>query len=417
MKTKHLFCGVAALVVTLCPLAGSAQTPPQKARLKAPGAQPKPANDATAVGLPAAGPDQSLARRAAPAAKPGQGDAAPGLKTGPATVAPHWSRYKYPESVPEGATYYIIEKGDTLWDLSKRYLDNPYLWPQIWDQNRYVTDAHWIYPGDPLVLPKVALVSERAGERGELGGQGAGEGEGPVAGAPKGSELGPVTEESTMQCAAYVVSEREDDSLKVIGSELGADKLAYSDRDVLYLNKGSNAGVKAGDMFTMHHEVYKVKRPGSNKTIGTKIETVGWAQVVLVQEDTAIAVVEQACQDIHLGEYLKPFEKVNVPLVLNRAPATRLTPVSGKLDRLIVDIQNDAMTAAQGSIVTIDAGVESGVAPGNIFTIYRITYPSIPSPRNVIGELAVLTVRDRTATAKVTYSTDAIFVGDQIELR
>jgi hypothetical protein len=347
-----------------------------------------------------------------------QTEAAAGLRTGPAAIAPHWSKYKYPQTVPEGATYYIIERGDTLWDLAKRYLDNPFLWPQIWDQNRYIVDAHWIYPGDPLILPKVALVSERAGEgAGEAGGAEEGAEEGPIAGAPRGSELGPVTEEATMQCAAYITAEKEDDSLRVIGSELGADKLAYADRDVLYLNKGSNSGVKPGDLFTLHHESYKVKHPATNKTIGTKVDTVGWVQVVLVQENTAIAVIEQACQDIHIGEYLKPLEKVNVPLVLNRPPANRLTPPSGKLDRYIVDIDRDAIMAGQGTLVIIDAGADSGVAPGNIFTIYRITYPSVPSPRNVIGELAVLTVRDRSATAKVTYSNDAIFVGDQVELR
>jgi nucleoid-associated protein YgaU len=42
-------------------------------------------------------------------------------RTGPATVAPHWSRYKYPETIPEGAFYHIVEKGDTLWDLSRHY--------------------------------------------------------------------------------------------------------------------------------------------------------------------------------------------------------------------------------------------------------------------------------------------------------
>src|SRR5207245_4485627 len=87
-----------------------------------------------------------------------------GLSVGPATVPRHWSKYKYPETIPDGATYYIIVKGDTLWDLAGKYLGNPYLWPQIWDQNRYITDAHWIYPGDPLIMPKIALVSERAGE-------------------------------------------------------------------------------------------------------------------------------------------------------------------------------------------------------------------------------------------------------------
>ncbi|HEY6547023.1 MAG TPA: LysM peptidoglycan-binding domain-containing protein [Vicinamibacteria bacterium] len=334
-------------------------------------------------------------------------------------MAPHWSKYKYPEAIPEGAVYYIIEKGDTLWDLSKRFLGNPYLWPQIWDQNRYVTDAHWIYPGDPLTLPKVSLISERAGEAGE---EGAGEegglaGEGPVAGAPRGSELQPITEEATMQCAANVVTDREDESLFVIGSELGSDKIALADRDVLYLSKGSNAGVKAGDVYTLHHVSYKVKHPNTGKFLGHKVDTTGWVEIVLVNEDTSTGVISQACQPVHLGDYLKPMERVNVPLVLNRPAATRLTPSSGKLDRVIVDIQDDSMMGGQGSLVTIDAGADSGVAPGNIFTIYRITYPSIPSPRNVLGELAVLAVRDRTALAKVTMSYAEVMVGDSVELR
>ena len=342
-----------------------------------------------------------------------------GLKTGPATIAPHWSKNKYPDSVPEGAYYYIVERGDTLWDISKRFLGNPYLWPQVWDQNRYIRDAHWIYPGDPVVLPKVALISEHAGESGtgDLGPEGGAEGEGPIAGAPKGSELEAITEESTMQCGAYVISDHEDDSLQVLGSEQGSDKLAYSDRDVLYLNKGSNAGVRAGDVYSMHHETYKVKHPVTGKFIGHKIDTTGWVEVVLVNDDTAIGIVAQACNDIMNGDYLKPLEKVNVPLVLKRPAATRLTPPSGKLDRYVVDIQSDAMLAGQGSLVTIDAGSDSGIAPGNIFTIYRVVYPSVPSPRYVLGELAVLSVREKTALAKIMVSNDAITVGDSVELR
>ena len=352
------------------------------------------------------------AQRAAAPAEP------TGLRTGPATIAPHWSKYKYPDSIPEGAAYYIIERGDTLWDLSKRFLGNPYLWPQIWDQNRYITDAHWIYPGDPLTLPRVALISEGAGERGLEGEEGfPGAEEGPIAGAPRGSELQPITEEATMQCSAVVVTDREDESLRIVGSELGPDKVAYADRDVLYLNKGSNAGVKPGDVYTLHHWAYKVKHPFSNKVVGHKIETTGWVEVLCVQEETAIAVVAQACRDIYIGDYLKPFEKVNVPLVLTRPTADRCTPPSGKVDRHVVDIQDDSMIAGQGSLVTIDAGSDSGVAPGNIFTVYRITYPSIPSPRNVLGELAVLSVKDRTALAKITTSYTEVMIGDSVELR
>jgi hypothetical protein len=341
-----------------------------------------------------------------------------GLQVGPATVAPHWSKNAYPTSIPEGATYYIVVRGDTLWDISARYLANPYLWPQIWDQNKYVADAHWIYPGDPLILPKLALVSERAGE----GGEGMGEEEG-AEGAmgeegEEGPKLSPVTEEATLQCADYITSDREDESLKIIGSEEGADKVAFGDRDILYLNKGSNAGIKSGDVYSMHHAVNVVKHPATKDRVGTRIETTGWGQVILVEENSATVVVEQACADIHAGDYLRPIEKVNVPLVLGRPYPDRLTPPTGKLtNQYVVDIQGDATIAGAGQFVTIDAGSQGGVAPGNIFVVYRTVYPSVPSPRNVLGELAVVAVRDKTATAKVTYSRDAIMIGDQIELR
>jgi len=159
--------------------------------------------------------------------------AAVGLQTGPATVAPHHSRNKYPTSIPEGAIYYIVVKGDTLWDLSARFLGNAYLWPQIWDQNKYISDAHWIWPGDPLILPKVSLVAGQAGTEGAVGtpegvgaeAEAAAVGEG-GAGAVAGAQLSPVTEETTLQCADYVVPNHEDDSLFLIGSEQGSEKVA-----------------------------------------------------------------------------------------------------------------------------------------------------------------------------------------------
>jgi LysM domain len=356
-------------------------------------------------------------------ARPAPAAPATGLQAGPATVAPHWSRNKYPESIPEGATYYIVEKGDTLWDISARFLGNAYLWPQIWDQNKYITDAHWIYPGDPLILPKLALVAAGAGIPGAPGEEGIPEGpegvpgEPGVPGGPAAAALVPVTEETTLQCADYVVQDREDESLEILGSEQGNTKVALTERDIVYLNKGSNSGVKAGELYSIHHASYTVRHPANGRKLGTKVETLGWLQVILVQENSASAVVETACLDLHAGDYLRPFEKVNVPLVVTRPPATRLTPPSGKLNQYIVDIAQDATIAAEGHLLTIDAGSESGVAPGNVFSVFRIDYPSVPTPRNVVGELTVVAVREKTATAKVTYSADALMVGDMIELR
>jgi hypothetical protein len=354
-----------------------------------------------------------------------QQDAPAGLQMGPATIAPHWTKNTaFPTQVPEGTAYYIVVRGDTLWDIAARYLKSPYLWPQIWDQNKYVTDAHWIYPGDPILLPKMSMVAEQAGQAPVEGGpEGltepaeAAAGLGEAGAGSAAAALGPVTEEMRLQCAQYVVSQKEDESLYLLGSELGGDKVGLAARDIVYLSKGSNAGVKAGDLYSLHHEAYTVKNPVSGKKLGTKVETTGWVKVILVQEDTACAVVEEACLDIHAGDYLRPFEKVNVPMVVRRAPADCCAPANGKIARHVVDLQDDATIAGEGQFLTIDAGTDDGVAPGNVFSVYRIVYPSVPSPRSPVGEATVVSVRDRTATAKVTYSKYELMVGDEVELR
>ena len=138
-----------------------------------------------------------------------QGAPAPGpeSKTGPASVPKHWSKYKYPESVPEGAPYHIVEKGDTLWDIAAHYLRNPLLWPQVWDQNRYITDAHWIYPGDPIILRRIEIVADTAGQMPELPREP--EPAPPPPEAPVPPPLYPATEYLTLQCASLVAPQPE----------------------------------------------------------------------------------------------------------------------------------------------------------------------------------------------------------------
>jgi hypothetical protein len=345
---------------------------------------------------------------------PAQQAETPALQTGPATIAPHWSKYDYPTSIPEGASYYVIVRGDTLWDISARFMGSPFLWPQIWDANRYIRDAHWIYPGDPLIMPKVQVVSDGAG-------RGVAEPDIEDAtsgiGGAEGARMVPLIEEQRLQCAALLLEEREDESLYIIGSEEGAAKIAYADRDILYLNKGSNGGVKPGDVYTIHHATYDVRHPDTNKKIGLKVETTGWLRVLLVSENTATVIVEQACRDIHDGDYLKPFVRVSVPMGTAHAVPTRLDPPTNDINGAIVDIDEDMMTAGEGHLVTINLGAQHGVTVGNLFSIYRVIYPTVPTSRKIVGELAVVATQERTSLARVTYSNDALLNGDRVERR
>jgi LysM repeat protein len=349
------------------------------------------------------------------------------LKVGPASVPKHWSKYDYPEEIPAGVSYHIIEKGDTLWDLSRRYLGTPFLWPQLWEQNKYIQDAHWIYPGDPLILKKVEVIAEGAGQTPALPAPGpeAAPTPAPVAGEEAESPLFPATEETSLQCAPRLVTEKEDDSLQIIGSEQGRDKFTFAERDIIYLNKGGNAGIKAGDVFSVHGIGYKVKHPRTGRTLGTKVYTKGWARVILVQETSATAVVEQSCEEMYgqsddlyaKTDYLRPFEKVTVPLLIRRPPPDRLTPPSGKAAGQIVDIAVAHAMGGTGDFVRIDLGSSAGIAPGNMLTVYRVVYPKVPTSRFVLGELAVLTVQENTALAKIMYSMQDVKLGDEVELR
>ena len=52
----------------------------------------------------------------------------------------------------EAGFYYTIQRGDTLWDLSDKFFDSPWYWPELWQENEQIPNPHWIYPGERIRL-------------------------------------------------------------------------------------------------------------------------------------------------------------------------------------------------------------------------------------------------------------------------
>jgi hypothetical protein len=368
----------------------------------------------------------AAARRESAATPEAPGSKAPteaaGLQTGPADITPHWSKYDYPRSIPEGIPFYVVVRGDTLWDISARFLGSPYLWPQVWQENRYIKDAHWIYPGDPLALPKLQVVGQagqgQPGEEGALvgeeqlfpegstGAQGAG-----------GPSLVPVIPELEARCVPYVARHREDSSLVVVGSEAGNTKVSLATEDIIYLNKGTSAGIKVGDRFTILHDAGAVESPRTHRRFGHRIEPVGTARVILASEDSASALIEEACLDTVVGDYLKPFEKPTVPLMTLHGDVDPHEPSSGKAQGEVISFMYGADTPSSGDLAMVDLGTRDGVSPGTSMLAYRMVQPGIDVSRWVIAELIAVRTDEDSSTVRIVSARAALTPGDHVEVR
>lgn len=365
-------------------------------------------------------------------------------------VQGHWTAWD-PPTHPEGTRVHVVVPGDTFWDLAQTYLGNPYLWPQLWEKNQYVRDAHWIYPGDPILLDVAVDSTTLAGGTGATGGEtdpsAAGTGDETAAGedmsgvAPAGGRVNPPVALGTQDdiyCSGFIGDEDQSFGYSVIGSEYdvlspqllnpvygevegiygAVDTVKYqlTAGDIVYVDGGRAAGLAPGATFTALATRSVVRHPLTRDIVGRRYDYMGRLRVLSVQDESAIAEIIQSCDGIVVGMKLKPFEPEPIPL----ARKTPIRPVNepasaGELAAapVIVSSSVDLITLGQDHVVYIDRGEADDVYPGDIFTIYRMNRETLPPV--VLGELAVLSVQPHTAVAKIIASRYPVYVGDRLE--
>ena len=336
-------------------------------------------------------------------------------------VGDHWTAWDPP---PAGPDAYLIEKGDTLWDLAESWLSDPFLWPQIWDENRYVLDSHWIYPGDPLVIPGRPTVVPEEGpttaettppvwppDEEDTGDETGGVGEEDLVAPPAPMVL--VAAPSDVYCSGYIDPEHQFSELWVGGSEEPI-QLHLGEGNVLFLNQGKNQGIQAGDEFAAVRKTRQVKHPATGQLMGSFVQRLGKVRVMLAHEDTSTAVVEMSCSDIMMSDELVPWEPIPIPRRSDMPPFERydVTPSEGP-SGLIVALPEVLLNVAEGHIVHTDLGLASGVKPGDVLTVYR---RRDDLPRMQLGQVVVLTVEPTTSTGMVHLSVREMAVGDRVEV-
>jgi len=356
----------------------------------------------------------------------------------------HWTAW-YPPAPPPGADVHVIVPGDTLWDLAGRFFGDPYLWPQLWEHNQYIADAHWIYPGDPLVVGMVVEEVDSLAELAEPAEDGldepmAEDGDVMSAAEAAGAPV-PLGSESDIYCTGFIGADEEAFPFAIIGSEyetlvpqlavkehggpayrteFGTQTVRYGmmTGDIVYLDGGRQAGMSAGQAYAAVAAEEPVRHPVSGERLGRFYRYLGRVRVLSVQEETAIAEIVHTCDPVPVGALLEPFEPMPVPLgrLGSMRPVNYPTPAERLVEApIIVRAEDEVLTLGEDSVVYIDRGERDDVVPGDIYTIYRMNRPGLPPV--VLGELAVLAVHSSSSVARILRSRYTVRIGDRLELK
>lgn len=277
---------------------------------------------------------------------------------------------------------------------------------------------------------------------------------------------------NNLYCAGYVQTAQVDTSRKIVGAENEQEQNIYAQNNNVYISLGSGSGVKVGDMFAVIRPRGRVETSLSKKgDLGIYIQEVGALEVIRVKSQVAVARVTNSCDNLLLGDLLQPIPSRTSPLFTQRPALDVFADPTGKAKGRIFMARDNQELLGREQIVYIDLGAEDGVQVGNYLTVYRplgkgnlfvndedesvearvSDYASneykggkfsnqAPRKKNadatggietteeakenrpadlrkIVGELIILNVKEKTATAMIVRNAQEIHTGDYVELQ
>lgn len=342
------------------------------------------------------------------------------------------------ESQVTGETPYVVKKGDTLWGISRELLQDPLLWPRLWERNRFIENPNRIYPGDQLNLPGRELAPEAP----------------PVAEAPKPEppkpeptapeppkekaeappppappapvEAKPVpppplppASQHAMVCSPVLIP--EGDAAKVGIGELvksREDRLMTTAEDRVVLGLDSGRPVNPGDRLAVLSVGRRIMHPQTGDSAGRVLYVLGLLEVTDVKDRVAQARVSYSCAPIRVGDRIAPFVPARFPEDQAPLPARRSVSAA-----VIASLRGEALLGLQ-QVAFVDVGADQGIAAGDIFAMLRLNPPAVmlstgtrlPMPPERLGDAVVIRVAERSATVLLTASAREVKVGDRAVL-
>ncbi len=312
---------------------------------------------------------------------------------------------------PDAPSSYVVQPGDTLWDISARFLTDPWYWPEIWHINPQVQNPHLIYPGDTLALtwvdgqPRVTVA------------QG-----GPVRLSPRVRES-PLSEAINAIPYEHVAAFMQRPSVLSEEQVRGAPYVAHgrdhrlasaAGQEVYVRRAGSTA---LGNRYNVYHVGDELRDPDDGDLLGYQGLFTGEGNIKRAGDPSTMLIVDSSRETLE-GDILLPITDEAKMAFIPRAP-------SSQVDGTVMSVIDDRTVVAQYDVVIINRGTRHGLEPGHVLTVWeageqvRDVAPNAESrslqlPDERTGLAMVFKAYDRMSYGLMMQSEREVKVGDAV---
>ena len=325
--------------------------------------------------------------------------------------------------------YYKIIEGDTLWDITERFFEDPFKWPRLWKRNPYIKNPHLIYPGDVLkitpeaievvkrvTVPELPVIKLEPPPPPPV--------EEEVIAAPLVEELLPPPPPLPLPAVKKFISHliaRDGFITKEELVESGAiaapkdEDIYMHEREEVFMSFRDPGSVFVGDRYTIVSVIKEVRHPVTEEPVGNIVKKLGSLVITGIGEviegriDVSYEEIEAGTKVVPFAEPIKEVEVVGAQSVVTGYIVTSL------VGRTFL---------SESDMVVIDRGESDGLTEGNILRIYRergeVKDPldkkkTIALPSEEIGALIVIDAKEQFSTAVILKSLRSIMSGDIVK--
>lgn len=327
------------------------------------------------------------------------------------------------ELVKDAPDKYTVVRGDTLWDISGKFLQKPWLWPEIWQLNKeQIKNPHWIYPGDVVYLDN-SSGSPRLRLAKALGGGG------DAAGAERRGATQPMVRSSAIDKSAIsTISAAAIDAFlnrPLIVDEQGLrthPRIIATQEGRVYLGRGDAAYVRSTESIPEASEwhIYRQAKPlldpDTRLPIAYEALYVGTGKIERAGDPATLRILGTS-EEVGEGDRLIPAERGRIVNYAPRAP-------DGDVRGRIVAVYRGVAQAGRNSVVALNVGKTQGVDVGHVLSIKQlgrtvvdresVKRELVKLPDESTGYLLVFRVFDKIAYGLIMDASRAISIGDLV---